>query len=90
MDGDDYELVREPKPKGYVRLTRRKAPSPSPPEQERRLEKKHIPACFSTVLWILALLACISIVCMVCLYVYQWFRDCKGLLFKSDWIAIWC
>jgi hypothetical protein len=36
---NDYELVREPKPKGYVRLTRRKPPSP----MEKK--KKSVPAC---------------------------------------------
>jgi hypothetical protein len=75
---NDYELVREPKPKGYVRLVRRKAPSPPTNRPMEKKKKKKKPVPFACVLiWLLALTLAIGVLLyyVVCWYVFQMIRD---------------
>jgi hypothetical protein len=86
---NDYELVREPKPKGYVRLVRRKAPSPHS-TTNRSMEKKQALVCSDILLLVVLAVCFVVLVGALVVGWFQWFRDCKGLLYKNDWIAIWC
>jgi hypothetical protein len=71
---NDYELVREPKPKGYVRLTRRKPPFPT--STHHHLKKKPVSSCWWLLpFWLLfAIAIAVLLYCCVSWCAFQFIR----------------